>query len=386
MIAGQTATRRVEYTPDGVRVELRTPGSSLLLQTIQQLVAIGVAGWLLRAALLSLPRRDSESAFFPFSLLENRDPAVLRWSLYIAIALTTYTVVGGVIAILARVTRRDRITLGPGQLLIAHSTFGIARRTTLAMHENVALEFDAIDTALIARTPERKVTIARVGTVEDRNWLKEQIAKRGTVSPLKNIERGASRVIRTVRLEKRPDGTLFLSDTGAARFGCPVFLSVVTVGLIVAAGTLDGDGWTLAAIGTAIATALLWLASSGQKEVTVSRGSIRAVSKGGFLRRFRQSVSSPAEPVRNSILYLSRRGTETVDIQTVAHEWGYVAGLPLLTITGSTGLTDAQTIIEAIAEASGFPILESAAADEWQKVKLDALEEHDDLIEEDEHR
>jgi hypothetical protein len=378
VIAEETATRKVAYTPEGLRIELRTSASSMLVQTIQQLVAIGIAGWLLRAALLSLQARDAAGALFPFSLLENRDPALLRWSLYIVLALTTYTVVAGIFAILARLTRRDRITLGPGQLLIERSTFGIPRRTTLALHESVALEFDAINTALIARTPERKVTIARLGTVEDRTWLKEEIAKRGTVSPLQNIGTGASRIIRTVKLEKRPDGSLFLSDTRVSRFGCPVILSVVTVGLIV-------GGWSLAAIGTGIVTLLLWLAASGHKEVTVNRGSIRAMSKGGFLRRFGQSSISPAEPVRNSILYLSRRGTDTVDIQTVAHEWGYVAGLPLLTITGSNGLTDAQTIIEAIAEASGFPILDSQAAEEWEKVKLDALDalEDQELIEED---
>jgi len=380
MTPEETATRKVEPTAEGVRVELRAPTSAVFFKTLQQLVIVLLGAYLLRAVLASLENwSPGGSLFWPFSLLEswNLSPGTTRWILYAALVLTGYSVIGGVIDILMRLTRRDHILIQPGQWLVERRVFGIARRSVIELHESVALEFDSFDSALLARTPTRKVTITNLGTADDRQWLKSQLDKKGTVSSLQNIATGGSRVIRTIKLERKSDGSLFVADSKASRYGCAIILTVLVIGLVVAGARYGGGGWWAAAFFFGIVVTLLWLSSNDRNEATVNRGSIRLLSV-AFLKGMGGAGIRTEKTIRSSILFVDTRGPDTLDIRTVEYESGYPSEVTLATITGTNGHADAETILKSISEVSGFPILSVSEAEEWMAEKQEAFEAGED--------
>lgn len=357
-------------------MDLRAPASSVFARAFSQLVVVAVAAYLLRGVLSSLQDWNTGGPLsFPFSLLQtwNLSPSTTRWILYVALALTGYVVVAGFLSVLMRLTRRDRILIQSGQWLVERRAFGIARRNTIELHESVALEFDAFDSALLARTPTRTVTITNLGTVEDRQWLKSQLDRKGTVSSLQNIAAGSSRTIRTIKMDRRSDGSLFVADTKAARYGCAIILTIIVIGLVVAGVRLGGGGWWAAAIFFGAVVTLLWLSSNDRNEATVNRGSIRSFSK-SFLKGIGGRRGPRETTVRSSILYVASRGPDTLDLRTVDHETDYPVEVTLTTITGTNGGPDAETILKSISEVSGFPVLSADEAEKWIEVRREAFQ------------
>ncbi|HUF18927.1 MAG TPA: hypothetical protein VMS12_12860 [Thermoanaerobaculia bacterium] len=372
----ETPTRSVEPTPEGVRVVLRAPASAVYATLFTRLIAVGVGGYLLHAALASLPSWDAAGPLVtPYVLLELGEFSELtvRWILYAAILVFGYAVVAGVLKILAAVSRRDVILIQPGQWRLERRIFGVGRSRLIELHEKVALEFAAFDNALIARTPNRKVQITDLGTADDRRWLKTELDRKGTVSALQNIGVGGSRVIRTVRLERRSDGSLLVSNTKASRYGCPVIATILAMSFVAVAVLLRNEGWGIFAVFLVLVTLMLWLSASARKETEVSRGSIRIRAHSFFLRLIGKGSHSE-ETIRSSILYLSVTGTNAIQLRTVKHGSGFPVDVPLVSIIGTNGTEDAKTILHAISEASGFPALDSREAEQWKAGKLAALD------------
>lgn len=381
-----TATRKVEYTPEGVSVELRSPLSKRVAQVIGQAVAVAIGVWILRGGGASLSRLAAgDSLEFPFDLLEGLalSPATMRWIVYAVLAIAGYTVVAGTYVIFSRLTRRDRILIGAGEWQVERRALGISRRTVVAVHESVGLEFDAFESALIARTPERKVTITNLGTMEDRAWLKSELDKKGAVSPLQNVATGDARVVRTVRLEKRADGSLFIADTKAARYGCPVIMLILAVAIAGAALRFQSGGWWVAVAAAGFITVLFWIGSGDMREATVVRGSIH-LRWVAIMRRRPGTARRGEKTIRSSILYMVQEGN-SCEIRTVDLETGYPITETVVTLTGSNCLPDAQLVLEAIARESGFPLFSEAQARDWitQKIaEYDAAYEDEEMNDE----
>jgi hypothetical protein len=283
--------RKIQYTPEGEEIIFRPLRWG---QVIIQLI------WVIGVAILLYWSAPAIQTYFEHGEITGAARQLERFHLSERATFAAILVWCGILAwwglgALYEIAKvffyRDRFLLRSEALVVQRRKV-LTREIVLQSYEPMALRLRALDGALEAKTKTGTHLLTDAGTNEDRRWLLDLLLQRYKASAdLPAVTETSRERIGTYIVEKRTDGSLRITSSGASTIGCAAMAGVLAIGLVAVSVWLfyKGSGAGTITLLFAVVFAFAGMGTLNRRTVEAARGKLLVKWSspfGALVRRF----------------------------------------------------------------------------------------------------